>query len=162
MRTKPARYAFTSRWVIDADPARCWGEIERMLRPGAVTGWPGVRVVQAPRAVRAGESIRLAVRSPLGYRLRVDLALGEVDAPRVLAARSAGDLRGEGRVELHPRGAATEVRFTWNVETTLVWMNRAAPVLRPVFAAAHAVVMRAGERAMRRALRRRRFGAPKY
>jgi hypothetical protein len=151
---KLRRYAFTSRWRIPATPEACWTVTERMLRPGGASWWPGVRVAEAPIALAPGEELTLVVQTPLGYRLRIRLTLGEVSRPHRLVARSAGDLAGEGAVTLAAVGAAgTIVDVRWEVATHRRWMNATAPVLRPAFVLAHAVVMRAGERGLRRAVR---------
>ena len=43
----PAAYAFVSHWRVGAAPERCWDELERMLRPGAVSWWRGVAIVRS-------------------------------------------------------------------------------------------------------------------
>ncbi|MCK6065191.1 MULTISPECIES: hypothetical protein [Microbacterium] len=148
-------YDFTSRWRVAAGPPQCWSAAERMLRPGAATWWPGVSVAGAPSRMAPGERIALVVRSPFGYRLRVHLTVVSLAPGRRLVVRSDGDLAGVGTVELAPAGAAaTEIIVRWCVSTRRPWMNATAAVLRPVFVAAHAVVMRAGERGLRRAVAR--------
>lgn len=115
--------------------------------------WPGVTVPQPVRAVDTGERLTLAVRSPVGYRLRVALVVTAVTPGRMLTADATGDLRGTGRVEIVPDGAdAASVLFRWEVETERAWMNATAWLLRPVFTAAHVYVMARGERGLRRAL----------
>lgn len=124
-----------------------------MLRPGAAPWWPAVRVAEAPAALVAGARVVLSVRSPLGYRLRLGLTITEVSSGEALAADSDGDLRGTGRVRLTGDVTGpTELVITWTVIPTLRWMIITAPLLRPVFWAAHARVMRAGERGLRRSL----------
>ncbi|WP_137843662.1 hypothetical protein [Microbacterium sp. 2FI] len=147
-----AAYSFLSRWSLDVPARRCWEEIERMLRADAAapTWWPGVELVTPPSRLAAGEHLVLAVRSPLGYRLRVRLELVHVDPGRALSAASTGDLRGSGRVEVAAAGPESSiVTFRWDVATERRWMNATAWALRPAFERAHAHVMRAGERGLR-------------
>lgn len=152
MRTRG--YVLTSRWRIPATPEECWAATERMLRPGGRSWWPGVRVPAAPARLAAGEELALVVRSPIGYRLRIRVTLTEALPARRLAARSTGDLAGTGSVDLVAVDAArTILRIRWEVATRRAWMNATAFLLRPAFVLAHAVVMRAGERGMRRAVR---------
>lgn len=125
-----------------------------MLTPGQSGWWPGVDVVSAADLPAAGADYGIRVRSPLGYHLRVRLRITEFTPPRGLAAASTGDLVGEGRVRLQPTPAGTVARIEWTVAVQRGWMRRAAPVLRPVFVLAHAVVMWRGERAARARLRR--------
>ncbi|GAA2015389.1 hypothetical protein [Microbacterium ulmi] len=144
-----ASYSFVSRWEVPATPQRCWAQLQRMLSPGVESWWPGMAIVEAPTEVAAGRSLTLAVRSPLGYRLRTRLTITDVDPGRSLSAASAGDLRGTGSVEVRTAGeAASVVVFHWDVTTERAWMNATARVLRPVFERAHAAVMRAGERGL--------------
>lgn len=150
----PASYSFESRWRVAVPPQRAWTELVRALAPG--TGprwWPGFTLPMAPRRLMPGERMTVAVRSPLGYRLRMRLELTEVDEGRAIAARSDGDLWGSGRVEIHADGdGACAVVFRWDVETRRAWMNATAWALRPAFERAHAHLMRRGEQGFRAAL----------
>jgi hypothetical protein len=165
----PAAYSFVTRWHITVPVDRAWTEIERMisiraqsehsirrLHPGAErTWWPGLTLPMPARRLAAGERMVLAVRSPLGYRLRMLLEISDVDPGRSIEAISRGDLRGTGRVSVAADGAgASVVTFRWNVETDRVWMNTTAWLLRPVFERAHAHVMRRGERGLREVIAR--------
>lgn len=165
----PAEYSFVSRWNVPATADRTWRELERVVTsptastaapattPGDArpTWWRGVRIGEAPAALEPGAIVRLAVRSPIGYRLRISLTITEVGPGPALAATSAGDLRGRGRLRVEPDGdAASVVVFHWDVATDRRWMNAAARALRPAFERAHAHVMRAGERGLREELAR--------
>ena len=127
-----------------------------MLRPGAeASWWPGVAVAESRAVLAPGTSLLLAVRSPLGYRLRVRLTITDIERGRMLAAAGAGDLRGTGRVEIAAAaGEAASVVFHWDVVTERPWMNATAFALRPVFVRAHERVMARGERGLRAALAR--------
>lgn len=143
-------YAFRSRWVVPAPATRCWALLEQSLRTGEVPWWPAVRIVPLPGAPTVGQVVRGEVRSPWGYRLHLALTLTALTAPRLIAAESAGDLVGRGRLELQDHGtAASALTWTWEVTLTRPWMRIASPVLRPAFVAAHAMVMRRGERGLR-------------
>ncbi|RKS89464.1 hypothetical protein DEU37_1778 [Microbacterium sp. AG790] len=143
-------YAFTSHWLVPASADECWRLCERSLTTGVVAWWPAVRVEPQPHPPTPGDVVRLQVRSPWGYRLRVALTITAATPPRLLAAASTGDLAGRGSLRLTPEGGAAgaRTRLTWVWEVALVrrWMRVASPVLRPAFAAAHAIVMRRGER----------------
>ena len=151
----PASYSFISRWRVPVPPERAWQELTRSLRPGAgPRWWPGFTVPMPPRRLVAGERMVVAVRSPLGYTLRIRLELSGVEPGRRIAARSDGDLRGSGRVEIHRVGDdASVVELCWDVESRRAWMNATAWLLRPAFERAHARVMRRGEEGLRAALR---------
>lgn len=149
-----AAYSFVSEWDVPADAGRCWDELVRSLSAGGgPTWWRGVLVADGLERPEVGESITLVVRSPVGYRLRMRLTITDLVPGRLVAATSSGDLRGAGRVDIEPTGAASAlVRIHWDVVTERPWMNASAPLLRPLFSAAHAAVMRAGERGLRAAL----------
>ncbi|MFT4135110.1 hypothetical protein [Microbacterium sp.] len=150
-------YRFVTRWELPAPRERCWVELVRFADPGAAESWwPGVSVPVPPARLAPGERLVLAVRSPLGYQLRTRLRLTEVDPLHTLAAESAGDLRGAGRIELASLGPdRTAVVFHWNVSTEKSWMNATASMLHAAFVWAHRVVMARGEQALRARLRTR-------
>lgn len=145
-------YAFVSRWHVAASPDRCWAVLEESLRSGVVPWWPAVRFEQvtadAGTALTPGDPIRLVVQSPIGYRLRITLTLTEVIAGRALAATSAGDLAGRGRLDLASADSGSELTWTWQVEVRKRWMRVVGPAVRPAFEAAHRAVMRRGERGL--------------
>ena len=147
----PATYMFVSRWRVPVPPERTWDELARSLRPGAgPEWWPGLTVRMAPRRLVGGERMVIAVRSPLGYVLRMRLEIADVEPGAAISARSDGDLRGSGRVEIRADGErACVVEFSWHVETRRAWMNATAWLLRPAFERAHAHVMRRGEEGLR-------------
>lgn len=149
-------YAFLSRWEVPATAEECWAILEDALRDGAIPWWPAVRVGRAPRNPAPGDEVTLVVRSPLGYRLRVELRLTEVSAPTVIAAESAGDLIGRGRLEVAPANGGAVLTWRWEVEPTRRWMRAGAFVLRPAFTAAHRVVMYRGEKGFRALVAERR------
>ena len=149
-----SRYSFESRWAVPASPERCWREIERTVTGSGAAWWPGVRVEHPAAALAVGAEVGLAVRAPLGYRLRCALRITRVEPGGSLDADSGGDLVGHGAIRIRGVGEGSEIRIRWDVAARRPWMRVLGPVLRPVFSAAHAFVMRAGERGLRRALGR--------
>ena len=126
--------------------------LERALRPGRSL-WPGVSVPDPPERIEPGALLTFRVRSRLGYVLRMRLRITDVQSGIRIAAASTGDLEGHGSIELQPEGPSdTLITIRWQVATRRPWMNRTARVLRPVFEAAHARVMRDGERGLVAAL----------
>jgi hypothetical protein len=59
----------------------------------------------------------------------------------VLEGRAVGELDCVGRWTLRPEGDGTHVRYDWMIEITKPWQVALAPILRPVFAWNHNVVM---------------------
>ena len=108
-----------------------------------------MRIVPAIAEPAVGTTCTLIVRSPLGYRLRVDLRIVAFEPHRLIAASADGDLRGRGSVEVEAAAGGSVVRFHWDVVSEPPWMNVTAFALRPLFLAAHARVMARGQRGLR-------------
>lgn len=120
-------------------------------RPWAsgVTDVLDVVVLEPGDGAGVGRVLEASVRAPLGYRLAAELRVVDV-APDRVTLTSTGDLVGEGIWELDDDGAATAVRFVWDVEARVGWMALLEPVARPVFVRSHHVVMRRACRAAAR------------
>ena len=119
--------------------------------------WPGLagRVLAlTDDDARRGSRAALAFRTPLGYRLRLELVAAHVAPPSGVRFDVTGDLAGTGVVTLDGGGdpGRTTVRILWDVRTTRRAMNLAGPALAPLFGWAHRRVMRAGERGLAGAL----------
>jgi hypothetical protein len=76
-----------------------------------------------------------------------------------MEGHAAGELEGTGRWRLFEEGTLTAVTYEWEVQTTAAWMNRLAPLARPVFAWNHDVVMRWGAEGIARLLGARLIAA---
>jgi hypothetical protein len=95
---------------------------------------------------------RITWRTALPYTLTFTMRVTRVEPMALIEGRAEGELAGIGRWTLRPEGARTQVRYDWMVEVTKPWMRRAAPLLRPVFAWNHGVVMRWGYEGLTRKL----------
>jgi uncharacterized protein YndB with AHSA1/START domain len=138
-------YAFTTIWEVAAPIDAVWDAIYHSER--WPTWWPYVAAVtelEPGDAQGLGAVRRFAWSTRLPYRFEFDSRITRVDRPYVLEATADGQLVGMGRWTLTPNGAATVVRYDWNVRTRVAWMNAVAPVARPVFAWNHAAVMQSG------------------
>jgi hypothetical protein len=72
----------------------------------------------------------------------------EVIRPHRIHSLVRGDLVGTGTYQLEEDDEGTRVQRVWRVSTTRAWMNRLAPIARPLFVWAHHRVMREGAEAM--------------
>ncbi|NYE93802.1 uncharacterized protein YndB with AHSA1/START domain [Psychromicrobium silvestre] len=150
------KYSFRTDWRLPVAPERCWQEL--VVQHSWRLWWPALRDtdrVETP--LLPGSELRLTVRSPLGYRLRVSLIVVELATNRFLKVTGSGDLQGQGRAyfraeELPSGQQGTRLRIFWTVQTTRHWMNLLSPVAAPIFGWAHGAVMRDGERRFRRYL----------
>lgn len=142
-----ARYSFLSTWCVAAPIERVW---DVLSSPGAYPEWwKGVRksTVIEPgedRGEGVGTLYRLQWRSKLPYTLEFDSRVTRVEAPHVMEGRASGELEGVGVWRLFENPLGTVALYNWDVATTRAWMNRLAPVARPVFAWNHDYVMRQG------------------
>ncbi|MFE9422034.1 SRPBCC family protein [Kitasatospora sp. NPDC006697] len=144
----PNRYHLVSVWRLPAPPAAVY----RALRdvPDYPLWWPQVREV---RELPDGTG-QLLIRSVLPYSLLFTAWPRRQDeAALVLEAGLAGDLAGWSRWTVepdHPDGSRAV--FEQEVRPGKPLMRRLALPGRPLFLANHAVMMRAGERGLRRRL----------
>jgi hypothetical protein len=147
---KPQNYQFNSRWEIPATLPRCSAAI--IAFDDWKTWWPGListNLVHSEDAV-VGTSIEMTWRSMLGYKLALRLTITDYTPQHYIAFTSAGDLAGTGSWAFSALSEArTQMEVTWQVATQRAWMNIAAPLLKPVFIAAHHRLMAQGERGLR-------------
>lgn len=138
------RYVFHSEWQLPAAA----DEVYAALRDVASypTWWPQVRSVR-PLGETRGE---LRCRSLLPYDLVFEIDR-EVEDPgaRVLAARQTGDLEGTSRWTVRDDGTAV---FDEDVVVRKALVRRAGIVARPILRFNHNLMMRDGERGLRRYL----------
>ena len=122
--------------------------------------WRAVKRVELARARRPRRRRRRS-RVHLGHRAALHHHLQDDRDPRRADDAARGEARGEldgvGRWTLTPEGDITHVRYDWQVDVTKPWQRALAPVLRPVFAWNHNVVMGWGEDGHPQAARHRRI-----
>ncbi|MDQ0618107.1 SRPBCC family protein [Arthrobacter globiformis] len=96
----------------------------------------------------------LNFKASLGYTLTISIHPTEVAAPRKIDFDAGGNLNGTGRVLLtaENQGQATRMDIEWRVRPTQRWMNLLTPIAAPAFTAAHALMMRQGEKGLIKAL----------
>ncbi len=146
-------YDLVTVWRLPAPVPQVWRILSRAGE--WPRWWPYVERVEV---VEPGDDRGLGARhrhcwkTCLPYRLRFELEVVRIDPFVRVETRVSGDLVGLGRCRLRGRGDATVVRYDWHVHTRRAWMNRLAPVARPVFLWNHQRVMAAGERALARLL----------
>lgn len=143
-----AVYHFVTNWHITAPIERVWQALNAPEDYGR--WWPSFVAYEdlTPGTKGVGARAVRTVRGRLPYALYYTTTITQSDAPRELAYDATGDLQGHGRFVLTPAGEATEVAFYWDVQTTRPVMNLLAPLLRPLFAWNHNIVMSQGERGL--------------
>jgi uncharacterized protein YndB with AHSA1/START domain len=147
------RYAFTTHWLFNAAIERVFAEIEAADQwPSFWRGVQRVEVLHRAPDGQPGSRSRNTWRSALPYDLTFDAEVIAFERPHSIVVKAEGELTGEGRWELRREGSGTRVTYHWNVETRRPWMNLLAPLLRPLFAWNHDVVMGWGYEGFRKRL----------
>jgi uncharacterized protein YndB with AHSA1/START domain len=136
------RFDLESEWRFATPVERIWAEL---IRP---EDWPQWwRAVRSVELLREGDGDGVgAVRrftwgTALPYTLSFEMTATKIDPMRLIEGEARGELDGTGRWTLFPDGAGTRVRYQWMVDITRPWQVALAPLLRPVFAWNHRVVM---------------------
>jgi hypothetical protein len=121
-----ARYSFLTTWLLQSPREPVWDVIyDEAAWP---EWWRGVEVAEEVRPGNpdgVGTISRMVWRSLLPYRVEFEVTATKVERFSLMEGQATGDLEG-------------------TVITTKAWMNRMAPLLRPVFEWNHDWVMRRG------------------
>ncbi|MBI4341784.1 MAG: SRPBCC family protein [Candidatus Omnitrophica bacterium] len=146
-------YAFVTRWRIRAPIDAVWAAVFHAER--WPEWWPGLQRVEELAAGDGrylGCGRRFVWKGALPYTLTVEMTTTRVEPPTLLESAATGELVGRGVWRLAPVEGGTSVRYDWNVSPAKRWMRRLDLVARPVFRWNHDVVMRRGERGLKRLL----------
>ncbi len=136
------RFDLVSDWHFDTPVERIWDEL---TRPDEWPDW--WRAVKKVELISSGERNGIgAVRrfswgTALPYTLSFNMTATRVEPMTLIEGEARGELNGIGRWTLEREGAGTHVRYQWIVDVTKPWQVALAPVLRPVFAWNHNVVL---------------------
>jgi len=141
------RFELVTHWRLEADIERVW---ECLCDTDSwPSWWPSVVKVELLCPPRAPDGVgairRLHWKTALPYDLTFDVETIAIEPMRRIEARASGELEGVGIWTLGQNFGVTTVRYDWKVDVTKAWMRMLAPVLRPVFAWNHGIVMRRGE-----------------
>jgi uncharacterized protein YndB with AHSA1/START domain len=148
------RFNLVTDWTFDTPTDAVWNALI------APDDWPlwWRAVTKVERLIEGdnngiGAVRRLTLRTALPYTLSFEMRTTRVEPKTLIEGRAEGELVGLGRWTLAGDGAGrTKVRYEWIVEVGKPWMRALAPVLRPMFAWNHGVVMRWGYEGLKRKL----------
>ena len=139
------RYSFLTTWLLQSPREPVWDAIyDEAAWP---EWWRGVEVAEEVRPGNpdgVGTISRMVWRSLLPYRVEFEVTATKVERFWLMEGQATGDLEGTGRWRLYEQDGVTAVLYEWDVITNKAWMNRMAPLLRPVFEWNHDWVMRRG------------------
>ena len=148
-----ARYRFLTTWVLEAPIEPVWDAIRDVAQ--WPEWWPGVEEtteIEPGDPDGVGSLTRYVWKSRLPYRLAFDSRATRIERPHLMEGTAEGELSGLGRWRLFEGAGATAVTYEWDVATTARWMNRVAPLARPLFAWNHDVLMGLGGEGLARRL----------
>jgi hypothetical protein len=159
----PRLFDLSSTWHLPAPPEGVWtiiADIDMswpLWWPGCSFAGPLVRtkpVSNSQEDILKATTAYLSFKASLGYTLTISIHPTEVVAPQEIDFNAGGHLQGTGRVTLLPKnqGQATRMDIEWRVRPTQRWMNLLTPFAAPAFKAAHALMMRQGEKGLIKAL----------
>ena len=149
-------YNFVDHWHFDAPLDVVWNEIADPLDWPA--WWPSmdrVEEIEPGDAQGLGAVRRYTVKGALPYRVSFDMRTTVIDAGQRIEGVASGDVQGRGCWTFSADEKTTHVRYDWIVETTKRWMILLAPVMRPLVAWNHHLVMRRGQDGLAARLRAR-------
>ncbi len=144
-RRTATEYSFLSTWLLESPREPVWEAVHDQAR--WPEWWRGVEVAEEVSPGIEGDVgtvARMVWRSLLPYRVEFEVTTTRVEPLQLLEGDAAGELEGVGRWRFYEEGGVTAVLYEWNVATTKPWMNRLAPLLRPVFEWNHDWVMARG------------------
>lgn len=151
-----AKYEFVDDWYVRAPIAEVFRHIaDPRTFPRWWPAYSAIEILPGTEPPAAGSRSRLTVRSPFGYRLRLDVETIESEPPRRCLTVSRGDLAGTGLWELEERDGATHARWTWIVESNHPLLNALEPVAKKLFEWSHRYVSGQGHRGLKRLLEQR-------
>jgi uncharacterized protein YndB with AHSA1/START domain len=146
-------FHLATEWLIAAPVEEVWRQI------AAPEQWPSWwRAVKAVETLSSGDANgvgalrRITWRTALPYTITFVSRTTRVEPMHLIEGRAEGELDGTGLWTFTPAGGGTQLRYDWRVAVTKPWMRVAAPLLRPVFAWNHGVVMGWGERDLKKRL----------
>lgn len=144
-------YTFVTTWHIKAPLEAVW---EKILHFEKTNWWPGVRATLITRGDKdwIGAAVDSTWRSWLPYTLALKLTVTEATPGKHLQVRSEGDLQGTGSWQFSEANNSVTAVYTWSVSTRKKWMNFLAPIASPIFANAHHVLMKRGEKGLQKLL----------
>jgi uncharacterized protein YndB with AHSA1/START domain len=139
-----SRYGFLSLWTVEASPEHVWDVI---VDAGGYADW--IRHVTYARVLKDGDAHGIGAisestwKSPMGYGFTFAAETTKVQRPFLIELTAQGELSGSGIWRLNHEGNSTTVTYHWQVTTDVAWMKMVGPLLSPIFAWNHDVIMRA-------------------
>jgi hypothetical protein len=159
----PRLFDLSSTWHLPAAPEEVWAIIADVDMswpswwPDCSFAAPLVRTTPASTSqedILKATTAYLNFKASLGYTLTISIHPTTVITPKEIEFNAGGHLEGTGHVTLtaEAKGEATQMDIEWRVRPTQRWMQLLRPIAAPAFTTAHILMMRRGEKGLRRAL----------
>lgn len=138
-----AHYRFVTKWVMETTASQAW-EVLKSQNYG--DWWEGVTVNVLDSGDKAGLGgiSEIIFKTKLPYKISFKSRLTKLDSPSLIEMEVFGELEGTGRYDIAQSGDVTNIVYTWDIQSNRVWMNRMAPVMKPLFVWNHDQVMHRG------------------
>lgn len=141
---RQSRFRLSATWWVPANQEAVVPVLEDLL--GYPGWWPDIR-----RVTPAGGDAAVVIRGVLPYRLRLTVSPLSGWGQGIEAVLH-GDLQGWSAWKVTTDGAGSSVRFDEEVALAQPALRLLAPLVRPLLVLNHGIMMRRGERGLRRAL----------
>jgi uncharacterized protein YndB with AHSA1/START domain len=122
------------RWRSNQPGEQVWSTV---LDFSAYPTWWPFLISFDPPPLEPGASTEAVVRAPAGYRLRLELELTEVDAPRKVVIAVDGDVIGESTVTVVSVDGGSEVGLHWSLAPRRRLLRTLGVVAGPVLVRGH-------------------------
>lgn len=140
-----AKFNWDTTWRLEAPLQKVWDAVHD------TASWPKWwRFVAEARQITPGDESgkgsvwRYVWRTRLWYKIHFDMTTVTVEPLVELIGEATGKVAGRGGWSFSADGDVTTVRYSWDIQTNVWWMNLFSPLLRPFFNWNHDQVMRAG------------------
>lgn len=134
-------FRFDRTWAFDVHPEHLWATLART--EDYPRWWPWLRELSGAGLVPGG-STDCVIRAPVPYALRLTLTVTDLVPGQRVEAVATGDLSGQGRLELTPKGRTSLVRLAWEVELRRPVLRAAGRFGRPLMEWGHDWVVNGG------------------
>jgi len=137
------RFDTDRRYPLPLSPEDLWDTISQL--DDYKRWWPWLRRFDGTH-LASGHTWRCAVRPPLPYVVRFDVALEEVVAPHTVRASISGDVVGTARLEITGQSGGCEARLVSSLEPGNRLLKAMARIAAPVVRQGHDWVLDSGAR----------------
>ncbi len=150
-------YHFVTRWQMPGPPELIYDTLSDTDLVASF--WPSLykkAMVLKPGGEHGiHKEVAAETKGPLPYVLKWRFVVTECSYPNGYTIDATGDLVGRGVWKFQKNGDQTDIEYTWDVIGEKPLLKILSPLLRPLFALNHNLVMSQGEAGLRHYLQTR-------